>query len=98
MDIDERWNTYRRLSFMSRDPRDEQRSLLHPVVRQLLLHRLPARSYSDIHTKLRNHFQDRASRGDERAAVEVAYHALALGDPEPVIRLGILTQRGHLLL
>ncbi len=98
-----RWDNYRRLSFMTADPVDVERSLFHPVVRQELLNEWPdkdnpASDYSQSHARLRDHFKKRASLGDDRAAVEEAYHALALGDPEPAITVGIRGQRSNLPL
>jgi hypothetical protein len=94
--VHDRWQTYRRLSFMSAV--DEQRRVLHPLVRRLLLRRLPIRAdpasdYVRTHTYLREHFKERASKGEDQARLEEAYHALALGDSEPAIHLGILAQQ-----
>jgi tetratricopeptide (TPR) repeat protein len=102
-EVGRRWDKYSRLSFMSPDPGDEQRILFHPVVRQLLLDQLlkedPTRDdYSRIHTQLRDHFQKRASKGEDQARLEEAYHALALGEAEGAIRLGIEAQRSRLPL
>ena len=95
-DVQKRWKAYRRLSFMS--VLDEQRSVLHPLVRRLLLRRLPVRTdpasdYLRTHTRLLEHFKERASKGDDQAGIEEAYHALALADPDPAIRLGIVAQQ-----
>jgi hypothetical protein len=98
IEVHKRWQTSRRLSFMSAI--NEQRSVFHPLVRRLLVRRLPTRSDPDssywrLHTQLRNHFQQRVTSGEEQAAVEEAYHALALGDADPAIQLGILAQQRH---
>jgi len=105
----QRWERYRRFTFVRIV--DEQRVVLHPIVRSLLLQRLPPdrRSQSDyarIHTRLRNHFHQQAHEqterpqgmGDGQAMLEEAYHALALGDAEPAIELGIAAQRSNLAL
>ena len=84
------------------------------IVRALLLQQLPApparllaeSHYSQIHQRLRDHFrrltevQETARQRTEQgqAQLEETYHALALGDPAPAIRLGIAAQREVLLL
>ena len=98
---DERWQAMRRHSFLH--PVDEHRSVVHPVMRGLLLRRLPvsADEESDFvktHTRLRQFFTQRAAIGDHQAGLEEAYHALALGDAGPAVRLGFQTQQGHLPL
>jgi tetratricopeptide (TPR) repeat protein len=101
-----RWDHYHRLTFVR--ALDDERIILHPVVRTLLLRRLPSDSrdtsdYHRVHTRLKAYFHDQAHmqiagqrRTEQQAQVEEAYHGLALGDPEPAIRLGILAQRDHL--
>lgn len=56
------------------------------------------RDYYQIHSRLREYFDKRASEGDEQAPIEKAYHALALGDPEPAIALAISAQRTNLTM
>ncbi len=101
IDAPERWQAMRRLSFLSAV--NEQRSVVHPMVRRLLLRRLPVSAdpksdFVRIHTQLKDHFTQRATSGEDEAGIEAAYHALALGDADPAIRLGILAQRGRLSL
>ncbi len=98
---DERWQAIRQRSFLNAV--DKRRSVVHPVVRGLLLRRLPviAGTKSDfvrIHTQLQDHFTQRARRGEDEAGIEAAYHALALGDADPAIHLGILAQQSRLPL
>ncbi len=104
----ERWNRYRRLTFMSAI--DDHRIVFHPLVRVLLLRQLPPghepeSDYYRTHTRLREHFHRLASTqpssmqqgmGDWQVHLEEAYHALALGDPEPAIKLGIDAQHATL--
>ena len=101
LDVQKRWHSYRHHSFVSAI--DEQRSVLHPLVRRLLLRRLPVSTdpdstYIRTHGHLRDHYDRRARKGEEQASLEVAYHALALGDPDPAINLGIRVQQHHLTL
>src|SRR5205085_297450 len=91
---------------------DNERIVFHPIVRELLLGRLlpgrePESRYSRLHTRLRDHFHQRAGEQipsipqgivDWQAQVEEAYHALALGDPEPAIATGIVAQLMNLTL
>ena len=108
----QRWTHVRRYTFVRLI--DEQHLVLHPIVRALLLQQLPAppvhllaeSHYSHIHQRLRDHFH-RLAEGQElapqrteqwQAQLEEAYHALALGDPAPAIRLGIAAQQRVLLL
>jgi hypothetical protein len=97
----ERWERYARFTFTTTIERD--RLVLHPLVRTLLLRDIPqdeqpGSDYYQVHQRLRTYFQQRKTEQgqqksiDWQAAVEEAYHALALGDPEPAIVLGILTQ------
>jgi hypothetical protein len=95
-EVQKRWKAYRRLSFMSAI--DEQRSVLHPLVRRLLQGRLPVRAdpasdYVQTHRRLLEYFKKRVSQVEDQARLEEAYHAFALGDPEPAIHLGIVAQR-----
>jgi tetratricopeptide (TPR) repeat protein len=101
IDARDRWQVMRQRSFLNAV--DEQRSVIHPVVRRLLLRRLPVSrdpksDFVQVHTQLKDHFTERATSGGEEAGIEAAYHALALGDADPAIRLGILAQRGRLFL
>lgn len=105
----ERWERYRRLSFMTSI--DTQRIMLHPLVRTLLLRQLPpdhesTSDYFQIHDRLRAYFHTRASTQrspmqsgmeDWQIPLEEAYHALALGDPEPAINLGMVAQHTALV-
>ncbi len=89
---------------------DDQRIMFHPLVRTLLLRQLPPdhepeSDYYRTHTRLREHFHRLASTQlsslqpgmvDWQVHIEEAYHALALGDPEPAIKLGIVAQRATL--
>ena len=50
------------------------------------------------HQHLREHFRERAGNGEEGARLEAAYHALALGDAEPAIGLGVEAQLSRLAL
>ena len=100
LDAQKKFDRYRLFTFVTVRSIDNK-VILHPVVRGLLLQRLrPDRNsdsdYQRTHQLLRVHFHIYASRGEQQAAVEEAYHALALGDPEPAIRLGILVQRINL--
>ncbi|HCI80402.1 MAG TPA: hypothetical protein DHW02_12005, partial [Ktedonobacter sp.] len=92
-----RWDAYRRLTFVSNTT--HERIVFHPVVRALLRQLTPdsdpTSSYSLTHTRLQTHFQTRATQGDELARIEEAYHALALGNPEPAIQTGIDAQNPH---
>ncbi len=85
--------------------------ILHPIVRSLLLRRLPPNrrpesDYIRTHTRLRAHFHQQAheqaersqGKGDGPAWLEEVYHELALGDAEPAIELGIAAQRSNLAL
>ncbi|MGB8346437.1 MAG: hypothetical protein WCD86_16245, partial [Ktedonobacteraceae bacterium] len=98
-DAHERWERYRRLTFMRIV--DGQRIIFHPMVRDLLLRRLmpsqePESDYYQVHIRLCEQFDARARRSggnDEQARIEAAYHALALGDLEPAIQVGIQAQR-----
>jgi hypothetical protein len=101
LDVRQRWLRYRCLSFLNAI--DEQQSVFHPLVRRLLLRQLPTSRdpnsiYARTHGKLRDHFEQQAQADEEQACLEVAYHALALGDPDPAIRLCIETQQHRLSL
>jgi tetratricopeptide (TPR) repeat protein len=98
---DERWQAIRQRSFLNAV--NQKRSVVHPVVRRLLLRRVtvsadPNSDFVRIHTQLQDHFTQRARSGEDEAGIEAAYHALALGDADPAIRLGILAQQGRLPL
>ncbi len=111
-DIDrkQRWDSYQRLTFMR--PVENERLVFHPLVRTLLLRQLPAdeapeSDYHRIHTSLKDYFhnlvnQQRGAQSLEatmgQAQIEEVYHALALGDPNPAIALGVFAQRGNLTL
>jgi tetratricopeptide (TPR) repeat protein len=91
---------------------DNERLVFHPLVRTLLLRQLPAdgspeSDYHRVHTSLKNYFhtlanQQRGTQSQEaargQARIEEAYHALALGDPNPAIALGIFAQQRNLTL
>ena len=81
----QRWERYRRFTFVR--VIDEQRIVLHPIVRSLLLRRLPPdhrpeSDYSRTHTRLRAYFHRQAREqgtaqrgtGDWQARLEEAYH------------------------
>ena len=96
-----RWERMRQHSFLRAV--DEQRSVMHPVVRGLLLRQLsvsadPNSDFVRLHTQLKDHFIQRAARGEDEAGIEAAYHALALGDAKLAIRLGTRAQQGRLPL
>ncbi|MFL5626819.1 MAG: hypothetical protein ACJ788_14640 [Ktedonobacteraceae bacterium] len=111
-DIDrkQRWNSYQRLTFMR--SADSDRLVFHPLVRTLLLRQLladgaPESDYHRIHTRLKDYFhtlanQQRGAQSQEavlgHARIEEAYHALALGDPNPAITLGVFAQQHNLTL
>ncbi len=102
----DRWSRYRRFTFLR--ALDEERLVLHPIVRDLLLRRLPSSDnpnsdYYRTHTRLLKHFRTAASKqytpisqgkSDGLSQVEEAYHALALGDPVPAINVGIAARLG----
>jgi hypothetical protein len=108
IEVGESWEHYRHLTFMS--ALDGQRLVFHPIVRELLLRQLPPDAdpesdYYRLHTRLRKHFQQRAARKNAatinqepswQAQLEEAYHALALGDPQPAIAPGISAQQTNL--
>ena len=101
LETQQRWTYYRSLTFVRAI--DTTRIVLHPIVRMLLLQRLPQSREADsdyyrIHTRLREYFDKRASVGDEQASIEHAYHALALGDSEPAVALGIDAQQRNIVV
>jgi tetratricopeptide (TPR) repeat protein len=110
IDRQQRWNYYRQLTFMS--PLDPHRVVFHPLVRTLLLRQLPVdqepeSDYYRTHTRLKDYFHALTSRQKpslsqetvaEQAKIEEAYHALALGDPNPPIVLGVFAQGRNLTL
>ncbi len=88
----ERWNRYRHFTFARLI--DDERIVFHPILRTLLLQGLvpdyrPESDYYRAHARLREHFRRYSRNGDEQAQIEEAYHALALGDPEPAITLAL---------
>jgi len=75
IDARDRWQAMRQRSFMNAV--DEQRSVVHPVVRRLLLRRLPVSAdpksdFVRIHTQLKDNFTKRATSGDDEAGIEAA--------------------------
>jgi tetratricopeptide (TPR) repeat protein len=110
LDRKQRWNHYQRLMFMR--PTENQRIVFHPLVRTLLLRQLPADSepksdYYQIQTRLKDYFRvlsekQRANPTQVNDAmqtkIEEAYHALALGDPDLAIVLGIFAQQNNLTI
>jgi ABC-type branched-subunit amino acid transport system substrate-binding protein len=95
IEIQNRWQRYRRLAIFQ--VLDEDRLVLHPIIRAFLLQQLPPRSTTDsnyykTHERLRDFFHWQASQGDEHARIEEIYHTLALGDPKPAIAFAITTQ------
>jgi tetratricopeptide (TPR) repeat protein len=110
IDRQQRWNFYQRLTFMR--PVNNERLVFHPLVRTLLLRQLPAdqapeSDYYRIHANLRDYFHKLANQQRSIQPLEVAlgeaqieevYHALAMGDPEPAITLGVVAQRRNLSL
>ena len=105
MDRQKRWDYYRRLTFVSAT--GDERVVFHPIVRALLLQLLsgggPESDERRLHTRLREHFhnlavnQGQPAAFDWQAQVEEAYHALALGDPQPAIETGITAQQSNLV-
>jgi hypothetical protein len=102
----ERWAHYRSLLFMC--PFKAGHIAFHPLVRALLLKRLtpqkdPHSDYYQTHSRLRAHFIRAASMTEmhpgglnsEQAQIEAAYHALALGQPELAIALGLAAQQSQ---
>ncbi len=90
------WERYSKLCILR--VYDGETIVFHPLVRDLLTRRLIAKStarknyYKVIHSNLREYFSELAassSRQEQvhKAHVGSAYHALALGDPEPAISL-----------
>ena len=111
-DIDRkhRWDSYQLLTFMR--PVSNERLVFHPIARLLLLRQLPAdqapeSDYSRLHASLKDYFHTLANQHKEtqshkaaleQARIEEAYHALALGDPNPAIALGVDAQQHNLAL
>lgn len=91
-----RLDRYRRLMFVTTRTSDEK-IVLHPVMRDLLLRKLLQSDYQRIHQRLREYFHKGAIEGNGQVAIEEAYHTLALGDPAPAIALGILAQHVNLV-
>lgn len=103
----DRWRRYGNLNFV-RSIGDES-IVFHPIVRNLLLRQLvpdhnPESDYYRVHARLREHFRERSvklmphaqKRQEEQPQIEEAYHALALGDPEPAIQFALSFQYSHL--
>jgi hypothetical protein len=101
-----RWDYYRRLPFMR--PLNARQISFHPLIRARLLKRLPPQrdpqgDYYQAHSRLRGHFIRFASVTDmypgglnsEQAQIEAAYHALALGQPDLAIALGLAAQQSQ---
>jgi hypothetical protein len=93
---------YQHFTFLTQRATDSK-LVLHPIVRALLLRRLlPNKSensdYYRLHSCLRRYFSQHAEQGEQLAAIETAYHALALGDPAEAIKLGIAGQQQNLAL
>lgn len=80
---------YRRYTFARSLDMPDHPIRFHPLLRDLLMQQLIARStvrkhyYRVVHTNLLEHFADLASNGDKQARCEEVYHALALGDAGP---------------
>ncbi|HEY7348596.1 MAG TPA: hypothetical protein VH599_09810 [Ktedonobacterales bacterium] len=100
------WEHYRSLPFMR--SLNAQQITFHPLLRALLLKRLvpqrnPQSDYYQAHSRLRAHFIRFASIADlhpgglnsEQAQIEAAHHALALGQPELAIALGLAAQQSQ---
>jgi hypothetical protein len=101
----ERIQRYRQLTFMRTldDERIAFHRMVRTLLlQQLVPDPMPESDYYQTHNRLRDHFRKRASMQNmpgqaspvlaemrRRARVEEAYHALALGDPEPAIRLAL---------
>ncbi|WP_220205755.1 ABC transporter substrate-binding protein [Reticulibacter mediterranei] len=90
----ELWMRYSKFTFVRIN--EQQKMILHPLVRDLLTQSLlslstPGRNYYKVtHSNLREHFAELAVSQNnpeqcQDALVEEAYHALTLGDPEPAI-------------
>lgn len=90
----EQWTCYGKLNIVRID--EEQMIRLHPLVRDLLTQSLVSLStpgkdyYKVIHSNLREYFAELAMTESDpekyqKAQIEEAYHALALGDPDPTI-------------
>ena len=101
----ERWQRYRRMTFLRASTKKQL--VFHPIVRSLLLRRLipdrrPESDYYQVHSRLRSYFASlvgvqqpsMADMNKEQAQIEEAFHALALGDPEPALTLALAAQRG----
>jgi tetratricopeptide (TPR) repeat protein len=106
VEAEKKLNRYRQLTFVTAGLTDEK-MILHPIVRSLLLRKLPPGDYQSLHSLLRTYFHQKvhapvpspqARVMNRQAQVEEAYHKLALGDPQPVINLGIYAQQKNLPL
>jgi tetratricopeptide (TPR) repeat protein len=98
-----RWERYADFTFTTVVEHD--RLILHPLIRTLLLRHIPPddrleSDYCQIHQRLQKYFHQRATeqKRQGQAELEEAYHALALGDANPAIRLGIAVQQNTLAL
>jgi hypothetical protein len=102
----ERWEFFRHLPFMR--PLNSEQIVFHPLIRAHLLKRLKPQSdlssdYYQAHNRLRGHFIRFASVADiypgglnsEQAQIEAAHHALALGQPDLAIALGLAAQQSQ---
>jgi tetratricopeptide (TPR) repeat protein len=110
LDRKQRWEHYQRFTFMR--PTGNQRIVFHPLVRTLLLRQLPADSepesdYYRIQVRLKDYFHSLSEKQSTNLSqvndamqtkIEEAYHALALGDPDPAIVLGVFAQQGNLTI
>jgi tetratricopeptide (TPR) repeat protein len=101
IDAHEQWQRYCRLTFTRLIEREHLE--LHPVVRSLLLQRLPPSlkpesSYYQTHARLQAFFHRLAQEGEQAALLEKAYHVLAVGDVNSAIEVGILAQKQSLEL
>ena len=105
-EAEKKLHRYRQLTFVTAGLPDEK-IVLHPIVRVLLLRKLLPGDYQRVHTLLRSYFHEQAALQVPsvqartmrwKAQIEEAYHALALGDPEPAIAIGIVAQQENLAL
>lgn len=79
-----RWDRYRRLTIFH--PTDQKRLIMHPIVRSLLLQRIQPESEDfQVHQRLQDYYQKQVENGSHEAKMELAYHALALGDYKPAL-------------
>lgn len=103
--LNEEWQRYRHLPFLLASG-DKQRVTFVPGIRALFLKKLQmvtaesGSDYLDMHRRLYDYFSQRIeeslrARGapDKRDILERSYHALALGQYQPVIQLVIYAQQ-----